>query len=277
MNKEIRVLSAIAIVFFLLCWGCASKKAPGEPQVTVPTNTPTSNLTPIDVSAQVTKTCFVADTCSAGSSATLWAAEDADSYIWATEMSGCANFVKYDAGGNSAFSTTAPQVTGMTTNRNINWLWYSQESFAGEEQYFFATESNNFGTGGANFTLSKEINEHFYGLGCEEQYLWTIKKDGTSTLPNWYCCKFSASGQLVMEFSVTSVTGSEFYGITVGDGYLWLSSCDIINEVTYLYKMLPSGYIETIFYFDFKFFGIDWVSTNTFHAALLSEVCKINF
>ena len=160
MNKNIIiVVSSIIFLGFILLniIGCTVKQSPGEP-VTLPSNTPTPNLTPVDVSAQLTKTCFSVDTCTMGS-ATSAITEDKDGYIWASEQTVCAYFVKYDAAGNSLFSIAAPRVEGMTADKTNNWIWYSY-NFAGTTQSFVAKDSNNIiGTSKAGFSISKLINK----------------------------------------------------------------------------------------------------------------------
>ncbi len=285
MNKEIRVLSAIAIVFFLLCWGCASKKAPGEPQVTVPTNTPTPNLTPIDVSAQVTKTCFVVDTCSGAGSGTSTVAENNNGYIWASERTDCAFFVKYDTAGNSITSLLAPDVWGMAADKNNNWIWYSTLNSTYQE--FKAMNSNDFSFTGTSFTLPI-TNERFCGLGYDGQNLWTIKVNDFSYPVTgdckFWCSRYSTDGQKLTEFELdTSKSMWGYWGITYGDGYLWISDNGNIGgfDGGWIYKFTETGIMMNKYFIgtDICLRGIQWVNANTFYVVLCGgdKICKINY
>jgi len=272
----ISLLFVITGFLFITINGCATKKSPGEP-VLIPTNTPTNiptpNLSPVNISAQVTKTCFNVYTCSPGSSNTSAVAEDGDGNIWASEMTASSYFKKYNNTGTELFSTVAPMIEGITVDKANNWVWFT-DIMMSNTQDFTARDSNNFnGASKARFSISKGISDNYYRIGYDGTDLWVLRSD---SLMNWHCYKYSTAGTLLTDFSVPAPDGYYYHGITYGDGYLWLSSFD--DTYGYIYKMTTTGTIEAVYYLEsFAFYGIDWVSPNTFWVAMGSEVCKIHF
>ncbi len=278
MKKLFIISSLFIITGFLIINvnGCAKKKNPAE-LVPIPTNTPADtpvpSLTPVNISAQITKTCFAVDTCSAGGSATSAVAEDKDKNIWVSEMSECSYFKKYNTSGTELFSTGSPMISGMTKDKTNNWIWYSY-TFLGNA-YIIAKDSNNItGTAKANITIPI-TTENYFRIGFDGTYVWVLYTD---TSFNWQCVKYTTSGTSLGGFQVPAPVNSGYYwGITYGDGYLWLSSLDYTYSYGYIYKMDTSGSICAIYYLGFALYGIDWIAPNTFWAAMGSEVCKINF
>ena len=277
MKKQLYI--SLLLVVFIIIWGCAIKKSPGEP-LTSPTNTPTPNLTPINITTQLTKTCLTVDTCSAGGSATNCVAEDSIGNIWAAEMTACAWFMKYDSSGNTLFAKTAPPISGMSCDKNNDWVWYiigyGTGSLFGVEAY--ESSDGNFGTAGANrkaaFSVSKATNEDYFGITFDGQDLWTIKHAWSDN--SWHCYKYSTSGIELLHFQILNpVNGGQYWSISYGGGYLWLSSYN--STESYIYQIDTSGNLISIVTFNDMCLGLQWVSQNTFWIAALTEVCRISY
>jgi hypothetical protein len=237
-----------------------------------PTQTLNVNVSVTDISAQLTRTCFSVNTSSC-SSATSAVIQDADGNLWASEMTACAYFKKYNNTGTEIFSLSAPMVNGMAVDKANNWVWYSMKVVNNE--YIVGKDSNNIsGTAKASFNIPI-TSENYFRIAFDGTYLWVLYAD---TSYNWQCAKYTITGTLLGSFSISQPhNGGYYWGITYGDGYLWLSSYD--NNNGYIYRMSLTGSVDTIYNLGSSFmtFGIDWVATNTFWIACQNQVCQIKF
>jgi len=281
--KMKKLLIIISIV--ILINSCVTKRDATTSPAIIPTNTPTDIPTysglPADITAQITKTCITVDTCIAGGSATASVAEDNDGNIWVTEMTGCGLLAKYDSLGNSIYSRTADPISGLTSDKANNWIWQLPENSYSTVAYMRAYHTDYLGPDSvtyvqANFSISKEANSAFYSLGYDGQNLYTLKNVFTDS--SWYVYKYSTLGTELSSFQVDApIEGGQYWGISYGDGYIWLSSRNSPGDKYYLYKMTTAGTLINVFSFDDKCLGIQWVASNTFWFAAGDEICRINF